>query len=332
MKTIKNKYLFFLFRIWKDIVHPTVWPISNDLYSKILREYYFLFSEYAIINQKGGQKSIFYDDSGIPVNPTYIDVKDKAFVYFPITIGQAGLAIFHTFLQSGKEDDLNRFLKIANWFMENAEYSPDLGARWLTNVSLPQYKNPGPWQSAFAQGRAISVLLRAYQITHNQHFYKTAKKALKPFTKAVSEGGVTSYTKWGPFYEEYTANVPTLVLNGMVFSLCGVYDFIRAFPDNQSAKRIFDDGIQTLKNILPVYNLGYWSRYNYCQADWYPDIDPATHTYQKLHITQLKMLAQLTGKQIFEDYAQIFSKQLSIINIFKMYYIKFKSLKKMGRL
>jgi len=332
MKSIKNKYLFFLLRIYKDIFHPTVWPISNDLHSKNLREYYFLFSEDAIINQKGGQKSLFFDEKGIPINPTYIDVKDKAFVYFPITIGQAGLAIFHTYLKSGKEEDKNRFLTIAYWFMDNAIISPDLGARWLTNVLLPQYKNPGPWQSAFSQGRAISVLLRAFQITGEKSFYHTAKDALIPFTKPVREGGVTSYTKWGPFYEEYTAEVPTLVLNGMVFSLCGIYDFVRAFPENQSAKNIFEDGIQTIENILPIFNLGYWSRYNYCQAEWHPDIDPATHTYQKLHITQLDMLYQLTGKQIFKDYSEIFSDQLIMKNIFKMYLSKFKSLKKMGRL
>ncbi len=45
-----------------------------------------------------------------------------------------------------------------------------------------------------------------------------AEKALISFTKSVEDGGVTSFTKWGPFYEEYTAEVPTLVLNGMIFS------------------------------------------------------------------------------------------------------------------
>ncbi|MCK5076947.1 MAG: hypothetical protein KAR38_11260, partial [Calditrichia bacterium] len=34
----------------------------------------------------------------------------------------------------------------------------------------------------------------------------------------------------GPFYEEYTAEYPTLVLNGHIFALFGICDFVRAFP------------------------------------------------------------------------------------------------------
>ena len=52
-----------------------------------------------------------------------------------------------------------------DWFYQNAEISDDLGVRWLTDVPLPQYKNPGPWQSAFAQGRGISIVLRGFQLT-----------------------------------------------------------------------------------------------------------------------------------------------------------------------
>ena len=104
-------------------------------------------------NQKGGQKSIIFDANGIPINPTYVDVKDKDYVYFPITIGQVGLAIFHTYLNTKNEDDKKRFLNIADWFVSNGSESNNLGIRWMTHVSLPQYKNPGPWQSAFSQSR-----------------------------------------------------------------------------------------------------------------------------------------------------------------------------------
>jgi hypothetical protein len=126
--------------------------------------------------------------------------------------------------------------------------------------------------------------------------------------------------------------VPTLVLNGMIFSLCGVYDFVRVFPNNKLAKKIFDDGINTLKNILPEYDLNYWSKYNLCEANFYPKIDPATVGYQRLHITQLKMLYKLTGEKIFNNYAQMFKKQINIFNILKMYIIKYKALKKLNRI
>lgn len=332
MKSTKNKYLFFILRIWKDITRPTIWEIGSNLHSQKLREYYFIFKESLLVNQKGGQKSIIYDSDGIPMNPTYIDVKDKKFVYFPITIGQVGLAVFSTYLETHSEQDKKRFMKFPDWFIDNVTYDKKLGAIWLTNVSLPQYKNPGPWQSAFVQGRAISNLLRGYQLSGDNKYAALAEKALIPFKYAVPEGGVTSFTEWGPFYEEYTSKVPTLVLNGMVFSLCGLYDFVRVFPENELAQKLYKQGIKTIKHILPEFDLKYWSRYNLCVADFYPKVDPSTITYQHLHITQLKMLHLLTGEQIFNDYALKFKKQLSWVNIIRMYLVKYKALKTIGRL
>ena len=159
-----------------------------------------------------------------------------------------------------------------------------------------------------------------------------AQNALIPFTVSASEGGVTSYTEWGPFYEEYTASEPTMVLNGKIFSLCGLHEFIRVFPENAMAGELFREGIATLEKVLPQYDLQFWSRYNLCRAKWHPEIDPATVGYQRLHVTQLKMLHQLTGKEIFSTYAKIFESQDTIVNMLRMYYIKFKALKKIGRL
>lgn len=330
---MSKKSLFILKKFATDLKSPKVrYNISNDLHSNLLKYYYFIFEEERVSTGKDQALISKFDENGIPINKTYIDVTDKDYVYFPISIGQMGLAVFHTYLRTKSENDKNRFLKFVDWFYQNAETSDDLGVRWLTDVPLPQYKNPGPWQSAFAQSRGISILLRGYQLTGNKKYAEMAEKALIPFTKPVSEGGVTSFTKWGPFYEEYTAEVPTLVLNGMIFSLCGVYDFVRVFPENKLAGKIYENGIRTLKNILSEYDLGYWSRYNLCKAEWYPEIDPATIGYQRLHIIQLTMLFKLTGEKIFGEYVDKFRAQDNLTNIVRMYLNKYKSLKKLKRL
>ena len=197
---------------------------------------------------------------------------------------------------------------------------------------MPQYNNPDPWQSAFTQSRAISILLRGYQLTNNQQYSDMAEKALICFTKPVSQGGVTSHTEFGPFYEEYTAEVPTLVLNGMIFSLFGIMDYTRVFPENKLARKIYDDGLSTLINILPEYDLGFWSRYNLCKADWYPQIDPATVSYQRLHISQLEVMYHYSGNDIFQHYADTFRGQDKFSNMLKMYKIKYKTLSQLNRL
>ena len=223
-------------------------------------------------------------------------------------------------------------MKFAEWFFTHGEEDEKLGVRWLTDVALPQYKNAGPWQSAFAQSRGISILLRAFQLTGQERFAEMAEKALLPFSEPSHKGGVTSFTSWGPFYEEYTAQVPTLVLNGMIFSLCGLKDFVRVFPDNRLARRLFAEGIDTLEKILPEYNLGFWSRYNLCRAGWYPETDPATITYQHLHVTQLNMLYRLTGKPVFRTFAARFKDQINLVNMIRMYKTKYRALKGLGRI
>lgn len=325
-----KKSFFMLKKLLGDIKQSELpFSVPDDLHNQLLGKYYFDFEE----NPEKLNKLINkFDENGIPINKTYIDVTDKDYVYFPISIGQMGLAVFHSYLKTDSENDRNRFLKFVDWFYENAEVTEELGARWLTDVALPQYNNPGPWQSAFSQGRGISILLRGFQLTGKKEYADLAEKALISFTKEAECGGVTAATKWGPFYEEYTSTEPTLVLNGMIFALCGIYDFVRVFPENKLAKKIFDEGISTIENILPEFDLGYWSRYNLCQAEWCPEVDPATVGYQLLHIVQLEMLFKLTGKEIFKEYADKFQKQKNISNTLKMYFVKFKALKKIGRL
>lgn len=330
-----KKKIFMLDKLLVDLRAPKRhYKIANDLHSPELGEYYFVFDENLVASGKNQKLIKKFDKNGIPINKTYVDVSDKEYVYFPISIGQMGLSVFHTYLRTKTENDKDRFLKFVQWFADpnNYELTEKLGARWMTNVALPQYKNPGPWQSAFSQSRAISVLLRGYQLTHNQEYANLAEKGLLSFSIPFSEGGVSAFTEYGPFYEEYTSSVPTLVLNGMIFAICGLYDFVRVFPQNVFAKKLFDDGIQTIENILPMFDMGFWSKYNLCKAEWYPAVDPATISYQRLHINQLEMLYKLTNKSIFEEYAIIFSKQDTIFNAMKMYKLKFSALKKIGRL
>ena len=328
-----DKKIFMLKKILRDLKSSErPYELAEDVFSQQIGHYHFLFKEQRVAAGKDQALIKKFDENGIPINKTYIDVTDKEYVYFPISIGQMGLSVFHSYLQTKNEEDKKRFLKFCDWFEKNADISDDIGVRWLTDVSLPQYKNPGPWQSAFSQSRGISILLRGYQLTGNKKWSDLAQKALIPFTIPVDEGGVTAYTQWGPFFEEYTASVPTLVLNGKIFALCGIHEFCRLFPEDKMAEKLFEDGIKTLKNILPEFDMGFWSRYNLCKAEWYPPIDPATVGYQHLHIIQLEMLYKLTGIDIFNYYAMIFKKQDTLFNAIKMYKIKYKALKTIGRL
>ena len=319
-------------KFFRDITrNRQIYDLCTEI-SPVLKEYYFIFEENRL--SKGKDQALIhrFDSDGIPINRTYIDVRDKDYVYFPISIGQVGLSVFHTLIKTESDNDRKRFLKFCEWFCHNGQPNTELGMRWLTEVALPQYRNPEPWQSAFAQSRGISVLLRGYQLTSNAEYAEAAEKALLAFTFPVSKGGVTAFTEWGPFYEEYTASVPTLVLNGMIFSLFGLCDFCRVFPDHELAQRLYQEGLDTLEKILPHFDLNYWSRYNLCRAEWYPRIDPATVSYQNLHVLQLRVLYELTGRAVFKSFADRFSDQVTSINAIRSFFVKYKALKKLNRI
>ncbi|GAB4367976.1 MAG: hypothetical protein Kow0042_08940 [Calditrichia bacterium] len=326
-----QKATFMLRKFIKDVTRDRqIYQLADELHSPRLGEYYFIMTEGQMLS--GHSQQYHFDPDGIPIIPTYIDVEEQKMVYYPISIGQYGLAIWHTYLQSGAEEDRSRFLKIAEWFYDNRIDHSKLGAYWLTDVDKPAYRIQRPWKSAFSQARGINILLRAYQLTEKKEFRKVARRALIPFTYSVAEGGVTTFTEFGPFYEEYPADVAVLVLNGHIFSLCGIYDFIRVEPQDELARQIFERGVNTLENILPQYDMGFWSKYSLCQADFHPEVDPSTIGYHHLHIIQLQLMHRLTGRAIFKETAERWKSYATLRNIIKMYRIKYKALKKMKRL
>ena len=298
-----------------------------------LGEYYFLFEE----DLKRLNRLIHsFDAQGIPLNKSYIDVENPKLHYYPITIGQYGLAVYHTFLKSGSEKDKNRFMNVVNWFYDNATIEGD-SAFWITDVPKPEYRIQNPWKSAFSQSRAISILLRGWQLTKDQKYFRMASAGLDAFEHDISEGGVVARKPGGfDFYEEYVASKPTRVLDGHMFALFGVYDMVRASGEdeksNTRARSIFDIGIEGLKNWLPQYDLGYWVRYNQCELENYPVDDPCTIGYLNLVTAQLDILSKISGEGALATYARKFRGYRKMSNVIRMYIKKFNTLRKLNRL
>jgi hypothetical protein len=327
-----QKFKFMINKFKKDITRDrNIYDLAEQINSPNLLDYYFIMTEEMMLS--GHSQKYHFDEEGIPIIPSYIDVDDQKMIYYPISIGQYGLAIWQTFLKSKSDNDKNRFLKIAEWFYNNRVDDNKLGSYWLTDVDKPAYRIKAPWKSAFSQARAINILLRAYQVTGRNEFLEISEKALYPFKYPVVEGGVTTLTEFGPFYEEYPSEtIPVLVLNGMIFSLCGIFDFVRVQPRHPLAEEIFKAGTETLQEILPKYDIGFWSKYSLCQAPYHPNIDPSTISYHHLHIIQLELMYRLTEKKIFKDYAIRWKSYVNTFNISRMYYLKLKALRKLNRI
>jgi heparosan-N-sulfate-glucuronate 5-epimerase len=331
-----HKKFFMLQKLITDLKQSSIpFKPNEDNKSEKLGYYYFRFEE----DFKHLNRLIAHlDQDGIPLNTTYIDVAKKKLHYYPISIGQYGLALFHSYLNTNSTDKHAHFLRIADWFVKNAKHDNRLGAFWLTDVSKPEYHVFSPWKSAFAQSRALSILLRAWQLTAKIDYYTLACRALEPFCFDIRDGGVTANLhEQRPFYEEYAAAEPTMVLDGHIFALFGLFDFVRCTRkiNDKSAKKareLFEQGIDSLIGWLPEYDLNYWVRFNLCRMAHYPAIDPCTVGYLHLVVEQLKILADITDRTELTTYATKFENYDRSRNILRMYRVKYQAMKQLNRI
>jgi len=224
---------------------------------------------------------------------------------YPVNIAQYALGNFEMFLDTKDNKYEEAFLKQADWLVNNISDKKEFGI-WEHGFVLPYYNfNKVPWVHGMAQGLAISALLRAFQITGNSIYFETAKRAYGAFEKNIEEGGIKFIDENGNVWlEEYTVLPPPHILNGFIYALFGIYDFYHVIK-NEKALNLWNEGVGTLEKNIGRYDNGYWSLYNLLHKY------PATKSYHILHIKQLKILYDLTSKEIFNEYARRWNNYLN---------------------
>lgn len=230
------------------------------------------------------------DDNGVVIN---IIANNKR-VYFPISIFQYALGLWDLYLLTKNNNYLISFFKQCDWIIKN---QLDNGS-W--NCFGPiGYKNYTV--SSMGQGEAISVLLRAYQNTHDARWLNSAKQALEFMLIPVQQGGTLLVEGEDYFFEEYPGNKEKRsVLNGWIFSLFGIYDYLKIFNEIR-VKDIYIQSIKTLKRHLQDYDLGYWSNYDKSGRI-------ASPAYHNLHIAMLNTFSDITNDEYFNKIAIKWSK------------------------
>ena len=152
------------------------------------------------------------------------------------------------------------------------------------------------WVSGYAQGVAAGLYAKAYNLTGDEGYLKLAEAFLNSFSLPLSRNGFVVKTKYGPWYLEYNYYPKELVLNGHIITLQGLYYYWEVTGDN-TAWRLFWDGAMSVKNALPYFDTGSWSRY----ASIY---NSSSIFYHRLHIKLLAWLYEKTGDKTFLNYAE----------------------------
>ena len=197
------------------------------------------------------------------------------------------------------------FLAAAKWFLrhqnEKGNWPITVKRKVIDGVTLSP-----EWFSAMAQGQAMSLLTRAYLYTKNQAYLKAALRATNLFkVKSKDKGVLTMFLNQYPWYEEYPTSPSLLVLNGFIYSLLGLYDLkLTAGPQyGAEAAELFDQGMRSLKFMLPIYDSGSGSFYDLRHITMHIEPNLARWDYHTLHVSLLYFLATIDSDPIFKTTA-----------------------------
>ena len=114
---------------------------------------------------------------------------------------------------------------------------------------------------------------------------------LTPF----ENGGPTLYKNEGVFL--YECPKDPLILNGWIFSFWGLWDYCLTVKEDTEARCILERTLDTMVKWLPKFDLPYWSMYEDGKRICSP-------FYHKLHVAQLNVMYDLTGREEFKYYAK----------------------------
>ena len=195
---------------------------------------------------------------------------------------------FVPWLESESADLLDDFRRQVTWLRDHQGPSGE----YVYDFEHSRFDKAAGWISAWAQGLAVSALVRGYLIFGERDLLEAAQRAVAPMLRRVQDGGVLWVDETGSWLEEVPEDPPSHILNGFVTAWYGLMDIETVSPDpaitvvrsacaatlvRQSA-RFGDDGVL-------LYDLKRRGR--------------ATLGYPRLQIEQMRSLALLIGEQRF---------------------------------
>ncbi|XP_030387198.1 D-glucuronyl C5-epimerase B isoform X2 [Scaptodrosophila lebanonensis] len=250
------------------------------------------------------QKGIVMGDKHSPLKMRRSDLEVLAIAFLGIG--------FYDNVTLSTSDHLAHFYDAAEWFVNNQDAKT---GGWLNPVrrNLNGFAELRPgWISAMGQGHAISVLARAYWHSGGDARYlKAAVLGLKPYhVFSHKEGGVLAqFMDKYYWYEEYPTTPPSLVLNGFIYSLLGLYDLNSTAPSSiaRDAGKLFTQGMYSLKKMLPLYDTGSGSIYDLRHLSLSgvsvaPNL--ARWDYHATHVNQLLLLATIDRDPLIAQTAE----------------------------
>ena len=206
-----------------------------------------------------------------------------------------GLALYNQFV-----DDKNfirqPILELAKKLEDSAEFKDD-NMVFFFNESYNRFDLKGKYSSGLVQGKAASLFIRCFHITNNQKYLDFAKKCLLASNLSLKEGGferqLDENQKWP---EEYPSPTPSMVLNGALFYLIGLSEYLTESKDEILHEK-FENYLETILSWMDFYKVKgglLYSMYRWSLCNVH---------YTAIMKFQFEHLYKITGLAVFNDFA-----------------------------
>ena len=245
---------------------------------------------------------------GVPV----IELSNGKMTTNPPDVAQFALGNLELYLTTGNDRRKRLFDAAVSVLMSDVEVVPGGFAGWPMPTAPRAYveRLGSGWFSAMSHGECMSVLVRADTLFGTEGALALARRAMGGFETHVDHGGMLREVG-DPghdgglaskiFLEEYPmSDRPSMVLNGHVHAMWGVYDLAAATAD-PAARALFERCADALEFVLERYDTGWWSRYDLDER--WNGYNPASLLYHRIHIRQLRTLHRMTGRDSFAETA-----------------------------
>jgi len=286
--------------------------LFTDLYTSNLTT--IVVALYNLMKGNGGVQ-YFFNQDGIPLisypqigktetTPVYLSI--YALKYYSRwksdldTKKLFGLELWDLPLpQPSTTDDKQRFINCVRKLESMLENYESNGIKYVSlpyNIKWPKYKIQEKWNSAMANGLAISVFIRAYKTLGDQKYKRILDDLYKSFLIPVENNGITIILDNDSYwYEEYASKdaIDSRVLNGMVYSLIGLNEYRQYYGDKNF---LFEKGISALsEEAIARYDAGFWTYYD--QVGTISDLK-----YHRIDVGLMQILYEITKIERFKKY------------------------------
>jgi hypothetical protein len=235
----------------------------------------------------------------------------------PVTQSQLALALLDGYHQDGDARRLDLAIRNARDIAEHLSedylsYGYDMALHGDEANTIH-----APWHSAMAQGQFLSVVSRLAEETGEQEWRSLADRMFATLAD-VQRGDALPDRPWASFVddeghlwlEEYSGDIaPMQVLNGHLFATFGVYDYWH-LTGRADAEALFLRAAETVLAYFPRLRVP-------GQASWYgmrvqDRREAQSEKYHRIHISQLRYIADMTGDERFARMADAFDSDVPV--------------------